>query len=51
MRVPIIEFKQGLIDVQEINKAVVNLVIIDDLMNELKDDATLSDFFTKMANV
>ena len=44
---PSIEFKQGLIDVQEIDKDVLNLVIIDDLMNELKDDATLSEFFTK----
>ena len=47
LNIPSIEFKQGLIDVQEIDKDVLNLVIIDDLMNELKDDATLSEFFTK----
>ena len=44
---PSIEFREGIINIDEISKEKRSLVILDDLMNESKDDVNVSNLFTK----
>jgi hypothetical protein len=44
---PSIEFREGIINIDEIHKDIRSLVILDDLMNESKDDVNVSNLFTK----
>ena len=44
---PGIEFNEGIIPTESINKTTRNLIILDDLMNESKDDVNVSNLFTK----
>jgi len=40
-----VEFHQGVIDIQELNKNIKNLIIFDDLMSEI--DQNIENIFTK----
>lgn len=44
---PIIEFKQGLIDVEELDSKLNNLVILDDLMKEASEHDDILHLFTR----
>lgn len=44
---PLVEFRTDKISIDEIDSNKTNLVILDDLMNESKDDVSVSNLFTK----
>jgi hypothetical protein len=44
---PSIEFKEGMLDFSSIDKNIRNLVILDDLMHESRDDVTIANVFTR----
>lgn len=44
---PMIEFKNGIITMDEIDATIPHLIILDDFMNEAKDETDVSKIFTK----